>query len=151
MSLEWEIVEAKTVQSGRKIPLPDNIVDEVVFFDAVDKPSVQWSYEENGGYIVISNQELSKTQYKDAGSTQVYNEDSGLKIRPSTKKMPERIQIKLRPGVQVFYLAHKEMLTGEIRSAYLLTKTQMKEALATEAEDTESLKNRLLNTPGFLS
>ena len=148
MGTDWEIVESETVQSKRKIALPDTVLKHLMFLNDTGKPSVYWNYDNNSDYLLVSNQELENCN--DTVSQNIYDEDSGLKIRPPKNGLPDIVQVKMRPGVDVFYLAHRDMLSGDVKSVYMLTKDQVKQALPSKTAGTNDLQSKILETPGFL-
>lgn len=145
---EWAIVESETVQSKRKISLPDSVLEHVMFINNKEQPSVYWNYDSTSDLFLISNKELK--QCSDTQAQKIYDESSGLKIRPPKKGLPDITLIKIRPGVEIFYLAHEDMLSGDVKSVYLLTTDQVKQALPSNENTSDDLKSKILETPGFL-
>ena len=164
MSLEWSLMEEAYIPEDHKIVIPDNVRKHIEKERALTQsgtygPSVYWNVETNAEFVVLSKLELRKPNYDPVRATKILIEEGEYvthKIRPP-KGVGEKLSSQFIPGGRVFYLAYEGMLQPpedpvHTQSIYLLTEAQLYKMLPNDelGERETTLKDRVLNTPGFL-
>lgn len=143
MQREWAIIETRKVRSNRRIALPKNVHKHVVS-DILGK-QVAWHYEKNSGYAIIANAKLEKPNYIFIKATDLYEDGS---VRPPDD-LVDRLTYEFKKGETALFLAFKEMLEGDKKTVYLISKDRVEDILSPDT-DTQDFKERIANEPGFL-
>lgn len=163
MGPEWSLIEEAHVPKKRKIVIPENVkknIEKERVINGTYGPSVYWNVETNAEFVVLSKEELRKSNYDSIKATRISAEKKEgyvtYKIRPP-KGLNEKIASKFIPGMRVFYLAYEDMLRekddpAQTQSVYLLTEPQLFKLLPKEELDgkEETMESSVLNSPGFL-
>ncbi|TQQ82994.1 hypothetical protein EGH24_06050 [Halonotius terrestris] len=147
MDVDYELIRTREVRSQKKINFPDKVQRNVSFEHRAHGESVEWHYEENEGVAVISNDRLSDERYVHIKRANVM--DDGVNIRPPNDLI-EDLSRPIYKGMTTVYLAHEDMLEGDIRSVYLLTESQAFTLIGERTDDSKELREVLSNTPRFL-
>lgn len=147
MDADYDLIRTQEVRSDKKINFPDKVQCHISFEHRVKGESVEWHFEESEGVAVIANDRLSDERYVHIKRAKVL--DNGVNIRPPNELI-ENLSRPIYKGLTVVYLAHEDMLEGDIRSVYLLTKSQAFTLIGERTEESEELREVLSNTPRFL-
>lgn len=124
---------------------------EIVFQGEGDEAITFWGVEESQSFAVLSNRWLTKPGYDSFGSYDAQNE-SGSRVHIA-KDVRDETEVEGDSGDILYLFSFGDMLSGETRSAYVLTERQGWELLPLQNEGSESevAKTVLNKVPGFLS
>lgn len=147
MDADYDLIRTREVRSQKKINFPDEVQAHISYEHRVHGESVEWHYEEDVGVAVISNDRLSNNRYVHVKRADVT--DNGVNIRPPNDLI-ESLSRPIYKGMTVVYLAHEDMLEGDIRSVYLLTESQALNLVGERSDESEELREVLSDTPRFL-
>lgn len=147
-SPSWELLEAVNVNNDRKIRLPSNVY-ELVHSDDQPLNEVAWQYHKNFGFIIVSEVGTRLSPYARVKTSQIYDKDGGYEIRIPDNKFPDWVRSKIQLE-EAYFFAHDDMISGEIKSVYLLWDAEVRQLLPGSDFD-EDLAEALLHTPGFHS
>lgn len=143
----WDTIETTTVRSQNKINIPAPIQDVIVFDHLAYGPSVHWHVNTNQHVAILSNQQLNDDRYVHMARTDVLGGDKA--IRPPNEVV-DALSRPIYKNLTVAYLAHEAMTTGEKRSMYLLTESQVFDLIGPDSDERTSLREVLTDTPSFL-
>lgn len=156
MAESWDFIETAQVGSKKKITLPERLRDEVTIPSQLAQMGkrVYWNLLPENGIIIVSNARLEGDDYLPVKETDL---QKGNTIRPPNPVV-NGLERPIYEGLKVVYLAHDEMLQGDVRSVYLLTESQAFRLVGdprdagSETDDPgdSSLFEKLSNTPAFL-
>lgn len=158
MGRKWYTIASREVGSDRRVRIPDDVRKVVAYETQNNREFVWWNYEKHSNYMVVSNEPLTKDNYEDVDYRIVYRDGEYEKIRPPDVKhgFPEVLLTHFYEGNELFYLIYEEMARDDdIRSSFLLTKSQVLQLLPEEAKEREGidddpdLTKKILDAPGF--
>lgn len=124
---------------------------EIVFQGKGDEAITFWGVEESQSLGVLSNRWLTKPGFDSFGSYDAQNE-SGSRVHIA-KDVRDETEIEGDSGNILYLFSFGDMLSGQTRSAYVLTERQGWNLLPLQDADSESkvAKTVLSKVPGFLS
>lgn len=145
----WAWYKPRKVHTDRKISYPQEIQDEICDSDAPKGKSVCWNYEQNSGWIVISERPIDDSDYRFAArSVMEQAESEYTKIR-ARDELPDKILDRFYKGNYLIYLARYDMLDDN-PSTWLLERRELMRILPGNKTESE-VKKQLTRNPGFLS
>jgi len=135
------------------IPLPEP-VKKLVGEEKLTQegPVVHWNLEREHRYLVLANSGLRRQQYENVKQTKIYDIDTldedGGRIRPPSGIVDAWVGDP-EAGDRVYYLAHRQMTNGDVKSVYLLTEGQVLNLLPQNKEHARSTVDSVFEVPGF--
>jgi len=136
---DWDTIEAAKIHNNRRIRVPPEIGEQIIFEHSIYGDSVHWSRYTEANMMVISHSEPPDDRYSSAGTSQIHKRQNTV---TPPKELLTALEDKLptpagffEPGEKVVYLATEKMTESEPYAYYFMRESRLFELIDENTTD----------------
>jgi hypothetical protein len=142
---DWRVWNEKFGENF-DILLPMELREKVSYHTEVHGQKVRWYFTSERGIGIVSDSGLEKNKYISMGSSKIHDDGNVV----PTKNLRENFSKPIYEGLRAAFVANSDMLTGEKKSAYLITESHENDLLQNR-DGAEGLRDIINTTPEFFA